>query len=117
MSNNVAANRVALAAILALAFNSNAHAQALVATPDETCTKVKQVFFGLNDIAKKGNTKIVPFSKAYHTQLAAYFDRGCLATENFPLPQPGTDMRLANTAGDVVVSGGIKMKLGEPLIR
>jgi hypothetical protein len=40
-------------------------AQAQAVTPDETCTTVRQAFIGLNNIAKKGNTKIVPFSDGY----------------------------------------------------
>lgn len=75
------------------------------------------MFFGLNDIAKKGNTKIIPFSPQYAAALAAYFDRGCPRDENFPTPKPGTDMQLAVTAGDVVVSGKIKLELGKPLLR
>lgn len=76
------------------------------------------MFFGLNDIGKKGNTRIVPFSKSYYEQLAAYFDRGCPINENFPLPNPGNDMKLANTASDVITGGGgMKFKLGEPLAR
>ncbi len=71
----------------------------------------------MNDIAKKGHTKIVPFSKPYAAELASYFDRGCPEHENFPSPKPGTDMQLAVTAGDIVVSGKIKLALGKPLLR
>jgi len=88
-----------------------------VVQADDTCDKVRKVFFGLNDIGKKGNTKIIPFSNRYQAQLAGYFERGCPPSENFPMPQPGTDMRLANTAAHTVFSGGIKFRLGEPLIR
>lgn len=87
------------------------------AKADEVCENVRKVFVGLNDIAKKGNTKIIPFSNAYYGQLTAYFSRDCPASENFPLPHPGTDMSLANTAGDIIFSGGIKFKLGTPLVR
>jgi hypothetical protein len=101
-----------------MASASGAPAQtATSGSPDDTCIKVRQVFFGFNDIAKRGNTKIIPFSKQYHDQLAAYFERGCPRIESFPVPSPGTDMSLANTAADVVVSGGIKFQLGEPLLR
>lgn len=103
------------AAVLVVLIAAPAHAQTHKA--DETCTKVRQVFFGMNDIAKKGNTKIVPFSKEYEATLAAYFTRGCPRDESFPLPNPGTDMRLANTAADIVVSGKIKFDLGKPLLR
>lgn len=90
--------------------------RAQTAAADATCKKVQQVFFGLNDIAKKGNTKIIPFSLEYHARLATYFERGCLRSENFPLPSPGNDMKLANTASDVITGGSqIKFKLGEPL--
>jgi hypothetical protein len=92
-----------------------AHAQAVVL--DETCTTVRQVFFGMDDIAKKGNTKIIPFSKEYRSVLASYFERGCPITESFPLPKTDTDMQLAVTSGDVVVSGKIKFALGKPLLR
>src|SRR4051794_9512973 len=84
---------------------------------DEVCTKVRQVFIGMNDIAKKGNTKIVPFSKPYENELKSYFDRGCPASEPFPLPKPGTDMLLANTSADIVAGGKIKMQMGQPLLR
>jgi len=124
MRNNVAAThaRVVCATILALAVCSSAHAQgqrasAVAVIPDDTCVKVRKVFVGFNDIAKKGNTKIIPFSQSYYALLTSYFDRGCPSTEAFPLPKPGTDMSLANTAGDVVFSGGVKFKLGEPLLR
>jgi hypothetical protein len=78
---------------------------------------VRQVFVGLNDIAKKGTTKMVPFSNEYERLLSSYFERGCPQTERFPLPKPGTDMLLANTASGAVVGGGIKFHLGEPLLR
>jgi hypothetical protein len=71
----------------------------------------------MNDIAKKGNTKIVPFSKSYEGELTAYFDRGCPKDEPFPLPKPGTDMLLANTSADIVAGGKIKMQMGRPLLR
>jgi hypothetical protein len=87
------------------------------ASADEVCTKVRQVFFGMNDIAKKANTKIVPFSKPYEAELASYFDRGCPNDEPFPLPKPGTDMLLANTSADIVAGGKIKMQMGRPLLR
>jgi hypothetical protein len=92
-----------------------ANAQGVVA--DDTCTKVRLVFIGLNDIAKKGNTKIVPFSNEYERLLSSYFERGCPLSERFPLPKPGTDMLLANTASGAIVSGGIKFHLGDPLLR
>jgi hypothetical protein len=96
--------------------SGSAHAQAVAL--DETCTKVRQVFVGLNDIAKKGNTKIVPFSANYEKTLASYFERGCPQVEIFPLPKPGTDMSLANTASDVLTGGGgVKFKLGSALRR
>jgi hypothetical protein len=91
------------------------NAQSVIA--DDTCTKVRQVFTGLNDIAKKGNTKIVPFSNAYERLITTYFERSCPPSERFPLPKPGTDMLLANTASGAIVSGGIKFRLGEPLFR
>ena len=84
---------------------------------DDTCTKVRQVFIGMNDIAKKGNTKIVPFSKSYESELKSYFDRGCPQDEIFPLPKPGLDMQLANTCADVVAGGKIKLRLGQRLLR
>ena len=93
----------------------SAHAQAV--KPDETCTTVRQVFVGLNNIAKKGNTKIVPFSDGYMKVLTGYFERACPRDENFPMPKPGTDMQLAVTAGDAIVSGKIKFDLGKPLLR
>jgi hypothetical protein len=92
-------------------------AQAQTVSVDATCTAVRNVFVGMNDIAKKGNTKIIPFSKAYAEQLEAYFGRGCPSSEPFPLPKPGTDMRLGNVCADVVAGGKIKMKLGDPLLR
>ena len=88
-----------------------------VARADEICKNVQKVFVGMNDIAKKGNTRIVPFSKTYEAELSSYFDRGCPENENFPSPKPGTDMQLAVTAGDIVVSGKIKLALGKPLLR
>lgn len=100
---------------MALGAPVSARAQAI--TPDETCVKVRQVFVGLNEIAKKGTTKIVPFSVDYEKSLTSYFERGCPMTENFPLPKPGTDMLLANTASGAVVGGGIKFHLGDPLLR
>jgi hypothetical protein len=103
---------------LIVALGEPVAAKAEAAKPDETCTKVRQVFIGMNDIAKKGNTKIVPFSKPYEAELASYFDRGCPQDEKFPLPKPGTDMSLANTASDVLTGGGgMKFKLGTPLRR
>ena len=78
---------------------------------------MRQVFVGLNNIAKKGNTKIVPFSDGYMKALTSYFERACPRDENFPMPQPGTDMQLAVTAGDAIVSGKIKFDLGKPLLR
>jgi hypothetical protein len=101
--------------LLALAAPVSAHAQ--TAKPDETCTTVRQVFVGLNNIAKKGNTKIVPFSDGYMKSLTGYFERACPRDENFPMPKPGTDMQLAVTAGDAIVSGKIKFDLGKPLLR
>jgi hypothetical protein len=101
---------------VALGLAASAYAQAVAL--DETCTKVQRVFVGLNDIAKKGNTKIVPFSAEYEKTLASYFERGCPPAEMFPMPKPGTDMSLANTASDVLTGGGgIKFKLGSPLRR
>lgn len=88
-----------------------------MAALDETCLKVKQVFFGVDEIAKRNRKEIPPFSAGYREILSAYFDRGCPASENFPLPNPGTDMKLGNTAAGVVVSGGIKFMLGQPLVR
>jgi hypothetical protein len=93
------------------------HAYAETVTIDDTCTKVRQVFVGLNDIAKKGTTKMVPFSSEYERLLSSYFERGCPQTERFPLPKPGADMLLANTASGAVVGGGIKFHLGDPLLR
>lgn len=101
---------------MALSASVAAHAQELAL--DETCTKVRHVFVGLNDIAKKGNTKIIPFSAEYEKTLASYFERGCPQAEVFPLPKPGADMSLANTASDVLTGGaGMKFKLGSPLRR
>jgi hypothetical protein len=105
-------------ACLAVLLGEPVTAQAQGANLDQTCTKVRQVFIGMNDIAKKGNTKIVPFSKPYEAELVSYFDRGCPQGENFPLPKPGTDMSLANTASDVLTGGGgMKFKLGAALLR
>jgi hypothetical protein len=102
--------------VVVLGAPAAANAQGVVA--DDTCTKVRQVFIGLNDIAKKGNTKIVPFSNEYERLLSSYFERGCPQAETFPLPKPGTDMSLANTASDVLTGGGgIKFKLGSTLRR
>lgn len=102
--------------ILLICLNAGAQAESVL--PDDTCVKVRQVFVGLNDIAKKGNTKIVPFSTEYEKTLASYFERGCPQAEMFPLPKPGTDMSLANTASDVLTGGGgIKFKLGSVLRR
>jgi hypothetical protein len=98
-----------------LSASTAAHAQAVAL--DETCTTVRQVFIGLNNIAKKGNTKIVPFSDRYMKALTGYFERACPRDENFPMPKPGTDMQLAVTAGDAIVSGKIKFDLGKPLLR
>ena len=78
---------------------------------------MRKVFFGMDDIAKKGNTTIIPFSKEYRSVLASYFERGCPVTESFPLPKTDIDMQLAVTSGDVVVSGKIKFALGKPLLR
>jgi hypothetical protein len=100
---------------VALSTPLTANAQAVIA--DDTCTKVGQVFIGLNDIAKKGTTKMVPFSNEYERLLSSSFERGCPQTERFPLPKPGTDMLLANTASGAVVGGGIKFHLGDPLLR
>ncbi|WP_375415458.1 hypothetical protein [uncultured Bradyrhizobium sp.] len=94
-----------------------AQASAETINIDRTCTQVRQVFFGVDDIAHKGNTKIVPFSKTYRNQLAGYFERGCPMNENFPMPPHGTDMQLAVTVGDIVVSGKIKLEFGKPLLR
>jgi hypothetical protein len=102
---------------IALALGEPVVSQAQGTKLDETCTKVRQVFIGMNDIAKKGNTKIVPFSKPYESELVSYFDRGCPKDEIFPLPKPGPDMLLGNTSADVVAGGKIKMKLGERLLR
>jgi hypothetical protein len=104
-------------ACLAVVLGEPLAAQAQGAQPDETCTKVRQVFIGMNDIAKKGNTKIVPFSKPYEAELVSYFDRGCPKDEIFPLPKPGLDMQLANTCADVVAGGKIKMQIGQRLLR
>jgi hypothetical protein len=90
---------------------------ATAARADEVCTKVRQVFIGMNDIAKKGNTKIIPFTKDYERDLTAYFDRGCPKDEVFPLPKPGPDMLLGNTSADIVAGGKIKMQMGQRLIR
>lgn len=49
--------------------------------------------------------------------LTGYFERACPRDENFPMPKPGTDMQLAVTAGDAIVSGKIKFDLGKPLLR
>jgi hypothetical protein len=119
---NILCNSVARRAIqliwLILALSASVAAHAQTAAPDDTCTKVRQVFVGLNDIAKKGNTKIVPFSNEYQRLLSSYFERGCPQAERFPLPEPGTDMSLANTASDVLTGGGgIKFKLGAVLRR
>ncbi len=105
------------AACIAVVLGEPVAAQAQAAKPDETCTTVRQVFVGLNNIAKKGNTKIVPFSDEYMKALTAYFERACPRNENFPMPKPGTDMQLAVTAGDAIVSGKIKFDLGKPLLR
>lgn len=122
LRNNVAGRRVALAAISLLVTAAQSFAQSGTTPvssvqPDDTCIKVRKVFVGLNDIGKKGNTKIIPFSKPYYERLASYFDRGCPQSESFPLPQPGADMQLANTAAHVVTSGGIAFRLGAPLTR
>ena len=100
-----------------MALGSAPSAYAQTAALDETCTTVRQVFIGLNNIAKKGNTKIVPFSDGYMKALTGYFERACPRDENFPMPKPGTDMQLAVTAGDAIVSGNIKFDLGKPLLR
>ncbi len=103
---------------MTVALNSPALSQsAQVAALDDTCLKVKQVFFGVNKIAERNAKDIPPFSAEYVGRLSGYFDRGCPFAENFPLPKPGTDMSLANTAADVVFSGGIKFDLGKPLLR
>jgi hypothetical protein len=89
-----------------------------VAALDDTCLKVKKVFFGVDEIAKRNRKEIPPFSAEYRAMLDGYFNRGCPASEKFPLPKPGTDMSLANTASDVITGGGgLKFKLGEPLVR
>jgi hypothetical protein len=111
---NSVARRLFLIALL-LGLNNSASAQSVAI--DETCTTVRQVFVGLNNIGRKGNTKIVPFSDGYMRSLTAYFERGCPRGENFPMPKPGTDMQLAVTAGDAIVSGKIKFDLGKPLLR
>jgi hypothetical protein len=102
-------------------FVPETHAQSRpgqVAVLDDTCLKVRKVFFGVDEIAKRNRKEIPPFSAEYRARLSAYFDRGCPASENFPLPKPGTDMKLGNTASDVITGGGgIKFKLGEPLLR
>jgi hypothetical protein len=110
---------MALVVAVTVVLTSNALAQSRgqVAALDETCLKVKQVFFGVDEIAKRNRKEIPPFSAGYRGILSAYFDRGCPASENFPLPNPGTDMKLGNTAAGVVVSGGIKFMLGQPLVR
>lgn len=84
---NSVAKRIIRSACLAatLSVPLTAHAQAV--KPDETCTTVRKVFFGMDDIAKKGNTTIIPFSKEYRSVLASYFERGCPVTESFPLPK------------------------------
>jgi len=107
-----------VAATVALASNALAQSRpGQVAALDDTCLKVKKVFFGVDEIAKRNRKEIPPFSAEYRAIFSAYFDRGCPASENFPLPKPGTDMSLANTAADVIFSGGIKFKVGEPLVR
>jgi hypothetical protein len=116
LCNSVATRAIRLVCLLGfLGAPIPGNAQAVAA--DDTCTKVRQVFVGLNDIAKKGNTKIVPFSREYEYALSAYFERGCPQSERFPLPRPGTDMLLANTASGAIVGGGIKFHLGDPLLR
>lgn len=104
---------------MTLALNSPALSQsAHVAALDDTCLKVKQVFFGVNKIAERNAKDIPPFSAEYLARLSAYFDRGCPTAESFPLPKPGTDMSLANTASDVITGGGgLRFKLGQPLVR
>jgi hypothetical protein len=109
--------RTVESACLIMVVGSSLPALAQAVTLDDTCTKVRQVFVGLNDIAKKGNTKIIPFSSVYERTLSVYFERGCPVSENFPLPTGATDMRLANTASGAIVSGGIKFHLGNPLLR
>jgi hypothetical protein len=111
---------MALVVAAMAALSSSALAQShpgQVAALDDTCLKVKQVFFGVDEIAKRNRKEIPPFSTGYRAILSAYFDRGCPASENFPLPNPGTDMKLGNTAAGVVVSGGIKFMLGQSLVR
>src|SRR4051794_16781175 len=88
--------------VIVLSVPVAANAQGVAA--DDTCTKVRKVFTGMNDIAKKGNTKIVPFSNEYERLLSSYYERGCPVTESFPLPKTDTDMQLAVTSGDVVMS-------------
>jgi hypothetical protein len=100
---------------LLLGLNHSASAQSVAI--DETCTTVRQVFVGLNNISRNGKTKIVPFSDGYMKILTEYFERGCPRGEKFPMPKPGTDMQLAVTAGDAIVSGKIKFDLGKPLLR
>jgi hypothetical protein len=114
---NSVATRIIRPASLLIILNMQNPARAQSITPDDTCVAVRNVFVGMNDIAKKGNTKITPFSKPYLDQLETYFGRGCPASEPFPLPTPGTDMRLGNVCADVVAGGKIKMKLGDPLLR
>jgi hypothetical protein len=108
---------IIVAATVALTSNALAQSRSQVAAPDETCLKIKQVFFGVDEIAKRNRKEIPPFSPEYRAILSGYFDRGCPGPENFPVPKPGTDMSLANTAAGVVVSGGIKFMLGQPLLR
>jgi hypothetical protein len=105
------------AACIAVTLGEPVGALAQGAKPDEACTTVRQVFVGLNNIAKKRNTKIVPFSVEYMKAITGYFERACPRDENFPMPKPGTDMQLAVTAGDAIVSGKIKFDLGKPLLR
>jgi hypothetical protein len=96
---------------LALVVSTQAHA-------DDVCDKVKKVFWGLNEIAHRGNTSIIPFTREYEADLIYYFGKGCPQDKNFPLPDPGTDMSLANTASDIITGGGgLKFRLGEPLRR
>jgi hypothetical protein len=114
---NSVARRAASLVIAASFIVPTAPALAQTVKSDGTCTKVRQVFIGMNDIALKGNTKIIPFSAAYLASITSYFDRGCPRAESFPMPAPGTDMHLAATAGDIVVSGKIKFDLGKPLLR
>src|ERR1700685_1230844 len=121
MRNSVAALRVVTALVVAvtvvLTSNALAQSRGQVAALDDTCLKVKKVFFGVDEIAKRNRKEIPPFSAEYRVILSGYFDRGCPSPENFPVPKPGTDMSLANTAAGVVVSGGIKFMLGQPLRR